>query len=141
MKKTVCHFICILSVACAISLYPVRDIYASSESYVKILEIEPDPSVPLKIGSEIHFKAKVEYKVKEDSAIVNLLIQKGKYSGSLDTIVGSVQEVLTQGKGSVILGKTVKIPNTKALQVFTPLLIPGQTQTSIVDMKFYKVVK
>jgi hypothetical protein len=50
-------------------------------------------------------------------------------------------DVLTRGEGTVTLETTVTIPNTKALQVFTPLQLPGQAQTTIVDMKAYKVMK
>ena len=140
MKKTICLFLCILATTCVLALWTAEGI-AASESYVKILKIEPDPSVPLKVGSEIHFKVTIEYAVKDDSAMVTLVIQKGEYSNSPDVLVGSVSEVVSKGKGTVTLEKTVNIPDTKALQVFTPLAIPGQTQTLIVDMKFYKVVK
>ena len=82
-----------------------------------------------------------EYAVREDSAMLNLVIQKGEYSNSPDVLVGSASEVVSKGKGTVTLEKIINIPDTKALQVFTPLAIPGQTRTLIVDMKFYKVVK
>jgi|GEM_PF-2469290 len=114
---------------------------ATQGSYVKILELQPDPSVPLEAGSTVHFEVKLEYYVKEDSATVDLLIQKGEHSGGTDPFIGSVMEVLTHGKGVVTLEIEVKVPDTKAIQVFTPLGIPGQTQTSIVDMRFYKVIK
>jgi hypothetical protein len=140
MKKPIYLFLCVLAVTCVLTLWAAEGI-AASESYVKILKIEPDPSVPLKVGSEIHFKVKIEYEVRDDSAMISLIIQKGEYSNSPDTLVGSVNDVLSKGKGNITLEKTVKIPDTMALQIFTPLLIPGKTQTSIVDMKFYKVVK
>jgi hypothetical protein len=109
-------------------------------SSVKILEIDPDPSVPLKSGSEVHFKVKLQYTIIEDSATVNLLIQKGEYSSAIDNVVGSTMQVLNKGKGIITLEKTVKVPNTNILQVFTPLMIPNETRTTIVDMKVYKVI-
>ena len=113
----------------------------ASENSVKILEIEPDPLVPLKSGSEVHFKVKLEYTIIENSATITLLIQKGEYSGGIDVVVGSTTQVLTKGKGTITLEKTVTVPSTNVIQVFTPLGIPGQTSTTIVDRKFYKVIK
>jgi hypothetical protein len=110
-------------------------------SSVKILEIDPDPSVQLNSGSEVHFKVKLQYTIIEDSATVNLLIQKGEYSSAIDNVLGSTQQVLNKGKGIIILEKTVKVPNTNIIQVFTPLMLPGETRTTIVDMKVYKVIK
>ena len=114
---------------------------AKQGSYVKILEIQPNPSIPLKSGSEVLFKVKIEYKVKEDSGTLNLIIQKGEYSGGFDTLIGSAMEVLTHGEGHVTLEKQIRVPDTQAIQVFTPLMIPGETRTSIVDMRSYKVIK
>jgi hypothetical protein len=140
MDKKLWFWLLVLAVVCVATFYHIGNASAAG-SYVKILKIEPDPSVPLKSGSEVHFKVNIGYKITEDSATINLLIQKGEYSGGIDTVVGSTMQVLTKGKGTITLEKTVKVPNTDVIQVFTPLMIPGQTSTTIVDMKYYKVVK
>ena len=123
-----------------ISVSYVDNCYAGNSS-IKILEIDPKSSTPLKSGSKIHFKVKLEYDIVDDSAVVNLIFQKGEDSGSFDSVVGSTMQVISKGKGTLKMEKTVKVPDTNALQVFTPLMIPGQTQTTTVDMKVYKVIK
>jgi hypothetical protein len=110
-------------------------------SSVKILEIEPIPAVVLKSDCEVHFKVKLEYSVVDDPATVNLIIQNAEYSGGVDAVIGSMMQVLSKSKGTVTLEKTVTVPDTDALQIFTPLMIPGKTRTSIVDMKAYKVIR
>jgi len=140
MKKAICLFLCVLSFAGVLTLWTQEGI-AASDSYVKILEIEPDPSIPLVVGKDVHFKARIKYQVKEASAMISLLIQRGGSSQDLDVFLGSVEDVLTQGKGSITLEKTVRIPDTKVLQVFTFLKMPEQTKTTTVDMKYYKVIK
>ncbi len=140
MKKAICLYLCILSFTGVLTLWTKEGI-AAPDSYVKILEIEPDPSIPLVVGKNVHFKATIKYQVDEASAMISLLIQKAGSSQDEDVFLGSVEDVLTQGKGNITLEKTVKIPDTKAVQVFTFLKIPGQTKTSMVDMKYYKVIK
>ncbi|MFA6054837.1 MAG: hypothetical protein WC769_05630 [Thermodesulfovibrionales bacterium] len=140
MKKIMCALLSIVSLISSAALC-----YAGNEAdqgdYVKILEIQPNPSVLLKAGNNIHFEVKIEYYVKEDSATVGLVIQKGESSGGIDPYIGSVMEVLTHGKGVVTLDIDVKVPDTKAVQVFTPLTVSGQTGTSTVDSRFYKVIE
>lgn len=140
MKKKLLLSLPVVLVVFVIGFYYSGNCLAGGSS-VKILEIDPKSSVVLKSGSEVHFKVKLEYNVIDDSATVNLIIQNAEYSGGVDAVVGSTMQVLTKGKGTVTLEKTVKVPDTNALQVFTPLMIPGKTQTSIVDMKAYKVIK
>jgi hypothetical protein len=128
-----------LLIVLAISLMAINAFAGSSS--IKILEIDPNPSKSLKVGSEIHFKVKLEYNVSDDSAVANLIFQKGEDSGNFDSVIGNTMQVINKGKGTVTLEKKITIPDTKVLQVFTPLMIPGQTQTTTVDMKVYKVVK
>jgi hypothetical protein len=128
-----------LFIVLAISLM-ATNAFAGSSS-IKILEIDPSPSKSLKVGSEIHFKVKLEYNVGEDSAVANLIFQKGEDSGSFDSVIGNTMQVINKGKGTITLEKTITVPDIKVLQVFTPLMIPGQTQTTTVDMKVYKVIK
>lgn len=122
-------------------IFLVATSYAEStstqSSYVKILEIQPDLSVPLEVGSDVDFEVKVEYSVEEDSATIDLVIQKG----GISPFIGGDTDIITRGQGVVTLKAKVKIPDTKAIQVFTPLGLQGQAQTSIVDSRFYKVVK
>ena len=129
-----------LSLLVVVAFYNVENCFAANNS-IKILEIDPATSTQLKSGSEIHFKVKLEYTVTDDSAVVNMTFQKGEDSGSLDSVIGNTMQVLSKGKGTIIMEKTVMIPDTNVLQVFTPLMIPGQTKTTTVDVKVYKVIK
>jgi hypothetical protein len=140
MKKVMCALLSIFSLIFSAALCYAGNA-ADEGDYVKILEIQPNPSVPLEAGSNVHFEVKIEYYVKEDSATVDLVIQKGESSGGIGSHIGSVMEVLTHGKGVVTLDIDVKVPDTKAVQIFTPLTVSGQTGTSTVDSRFYKVIK
>jgi len=139
MKKIVWAMSLIISFICLVATC-YAETATNQDSYVKILEIQPNPSVPLEVGSNVDFEVKVEYYVKEDSASIDLVIQKGEYSGGIDPYIGGGMEVLTHGEGVVTLKAKVKVPDTKAIQIFTPLGLQGQAQTSIVDSRFYKVI-
>ena len=110
------------------------------DNYIKIIQIQPDPSVPLEAGSEVHFEVQLEYYVNEDSATASLIIQKGEHSGGSNVLIENVKDFLAPGKGTLTLETTVKVPDTKLVEIFTPLTISGQTQTSILDMRSYKVI-
>jgi hypothetical protein len=50
-------------------------------------------------------------------------------------------EVIVKGRARVVLTKDVRIPETRALQVFTPLNVQGGTSTRVVDNRMYKVLR
>ncbi len=135
--------ICALSLV--IALFVVSTCYAETEgkkeNYVKIREIQPDLSLPLEVGSDITFEVNVEYYLNEDSATIDLVIQKAEHSGSAASYLGGDTEIISPGSGVVTLKTTIKIPETKAIQIFTPLTLQGQNSSSIVDSRFYKVLK
>ncbi len=114
---------------------------SNERNFIKILELSPDPSIPLKSGSEVRIKVKIEYSIAADSALINLLIQKDDSSGSTMSLIGNTMQTITKGSGTITLEKAVTVPDTSVLQVFTPLMIPGQTSTSTVDFRFYRVEK
>lgn len=140
MKKILCCLSLILSF-----LFIAATCYSANatdqDTYVKILEIQPNLSVPLEVGSVVFFEVKVEYYLKEDSATISLVIQRGEYSSGVDSYIGGDTDVVTHGKGVETLKAKVTIPDTKAIQVFTPLSVQGQGATSIVDSRFYKVLR
>jgi len=76
---------------------------------VEILEIQPNPSVSLEIGSVVDFEVTVEYYVKEDTASIDLVIQKGEHSGGADSYIGGDKDVLTSGQGTVTLKAKMSI--------------------------------
>ena len=110
----------------------------SSGSSVKILSIAPELSKPLYIGDKTKIIVEVEYVMSQDSGTITLVIQKGESGGFP---LGSSTEVVLKGKGTIKLEAEIQIPDTKALQVFTPLSFQGGASTSIVDYRAFKVTK
>jgi hypothetical protein len=139
MKKIIC------ALSLVIALIFVSTCYAETavkkDNYVKIREIQPDLSLPLEVGSDINFEVNVEYYLNEDSATIDLVIQKAEHSGDGTSYIGGDTEVVGPGSGLVTLKAKIKIPDTKAIQIFTPLTLQGQNSSSIVDSRFYKVIK
>ncbi len=139
MKKIICALLLVSALFVVYTGHAETDV--KKGNYVKILEIQPDLSLPLEVGSEVNFEVTVEYYLNEDSATVDLVIQKGEHSGGTDPFVGQETEVIGHGSGVVTLKAKVKVPETKAIQIFTPLTLQGQNSSSIVDSRFYKVIK
>jgi hypothetical protein len=101
-----------LFIVLSISLIAINAFAGSSS--IKILEIEPNPQKSLKVGSEIHFKVKLEYNVSDDSAVANLIFQKGEDIGSFDSVVGNTMQVINKGKGTITLVKKNYGPRRKS---------------------------
>ena len=112
---------------------------SSFQDSVKIVSISPRPDTPLRVGQTVTFEVKVKYKLAgADSGSITLVIQQGE-SGRLP--LGSKTEVVQRGEGSQVLPKDVVVPDTTALQVFTPLTVQGTTSTNVVDTRVYRVLK
>jgi hypothetical protein len=108
----------------------------SSGSSVKIASIAPELSKPLHVGERVRIAVEVEYVMTEDSGAITLVVQKGESGGFP---LASSMEVVLKGKGTAKLEAEIEIPDTKAIQVFTPLSFQGGTSTSIVDYRVFKV--
>jgi hypothetical protein len=108
---------------------------APSGSSVKIVGITPDTSVPLRSGERVRLKVDVSYSLTVDSGTVALVIQAADNSG-----IAQNMQVLSKGEGKTSLEAEFTVPNTKAVQIFTPLSVQGQASTSTVDYRVYKVV-
>ncbi|MEJ7605125.1 MAG: hypothetical protein WKF37_02410 [Bryobacteraceae bacterium] len=106
---------------------------------VKILSASPGTEKPLQVGETVAFRIEVEYSLATaDSGSITLVIQRGE-SGHAS--LANETEVVRKGRGKVVLSKEVVVPETGALQVFTPLSVQGGTNTRVVDTRSYKVVK
>lgn len=104
-------------------------------TWVKIRSIAPDALTPLRRGTVVQFNVTVDYQLAEPSGALNLVIQNG--SGEL---LGSSARVVSKGRGTAELEKSIAIPaNVDTIEVFTPVLIQGETQTRVADLRFYKV--
>jgi hypothetical protein len=110
----------------------------SPGSSVKIVSIAPELSKPLYVGEKTKITVEVEYVMSQDSGTVTLVIQKGESGGYP---LGSSTEVVLKGKGTLKLEAEIEIPDTKAIQVFTPLSFQTGASTSIVDYRAFKVTK
>ena len=111
----------------------------SSPDSVKIVSISPDPATTLRVGEKATFKVEVEYILESaSSGSITLVIQRGE-SGQLP--LANETQVVQKGRARIILRKDVAVPDTSAIQVFTPLTAQGGTSSSIVDTRVYRVVK
>ena len=112
-----------------------------SGNSVKIVSISPDTSKPLYVGQTVTVEVEVEYKVGKTPATITLNIQKGEMTGTgFDSVIASKEEVVFEKAKSIILRHQFKIPETRSIQIFTPLQMEGQTSTSTVDTRSYKVI-
>jgi hypothetical protein len=110
----------------------------SSGSSVKIVNIAPEVSKPLYVGDKTRIVVEVEYVMSQESGTITLVIQRGESGGSS---LGNSTEVVFKGKGTIKLEAEIQIPDTKAIQVFTPLSFQGGASTSIVDYRAFKVTR
>jgi hypothetical protein len=106
---------------------------------IKILSISPMTETALRIGETLTLQVEVEYNLTSaESGTVTLVIQQGE-SGRPP--LANEIEVVTKGRAKVVLSKELQVPETRALQVFTPLNVQGGSSTRVVDNRVYKVVR
>src|SRR5262249_6930853 len=106
---------------------------------VKILSISPPTDSPLRIGDSAKFEVEIEYNLNSaNSGSVTLVIQQAE---SDRTPLANEVDVISKGKGRLVLSKVLLIPETKAIGVFTRLYVQGGTSTSVVDTRTYRVLK
>jgi hypothetical protein len=111
----------------------------SSSDSIKIVAIAPDPGTALRVGEKVSFRVEVEYSLASaPSGAITLVIQQGE-SGRRP--LANETEVVEKGKAKLVLRKEIEVPETSAIQVFTPLTVQGGTSTGIVDTRIYKVIK
>ena len=108
---------------------------APTGSSVKIVGITPDISAPLRVGERVTLMVDISYSLTVDSGTVALVIQAADNSG-----IAQNMEVLSKGDGKTSLKAEFTVPDTKAVQIFTPLGAQGQASSSTVDYRAYKVI-
>ena len=114
---------------------PSTDSAAPSGSSVKILSTAPKTSAPLRVGDHVKLKVDVAHMLTVDSGTLGLVIQAADNSA-----IAQDMEVVTKGSGKTSFETEFVVPDTKAIQVFTPLSAQGQSSTSTVDMRAFKVI-
>lgn len=108
---------------------------APSGSSIRIVQISPSTISPIRVGERVSLQVEVEYSLSVDSGVINLVVQASDNTG-----IAGETEVVTKGIGKLTLKAEFVVPDTRAVNVFTPLLAQGQPGTSTVDARTYKVV-
>lgn len=107
---------------------------APGASSVSISSISPLPGKCLKVGDRVEFGVDISYHLDADSGTVSLVVQSADGKP-----ISSNMEVVTRGSGHVTLRTEIQVPNTNAIQVFTPLNAQGQISTTTADMRSFRV--
>ena len=130
-------FACIIIVACSDEKSNFKGQQTSKSHNVKILSISPPTSETLYVGKDYDIEVKVEYSFKASEGQVALVIQRGESGHS--PVAYSTQPILNK-KGTLTLKSNITVPKTNAIQVFTPLSAQGDTSTSVVAIRNYRVI-
>lgn len=107
----------------------------SSKDSVKILSASPAITETLKAGSSVKIKYEVQYNLaSSDTGSLTLVVQ-----GASNETLGNEFYVVHKGSGTEILEAEIVVPQSRAVQVFTPLSPQGSSSTTIVESRLYKV--
>lgn len=136
--RLIARLLAIIALSFGMSAISLAQTATSSGSSVRIVGIVPEISGPLYVGEKQTIVVEVEYVMSQDSGTITLVIQKGESGGRP---LGSSTEVVLKGKGKIKLEAVIQVPDTKAIQVFTPLSYQDGAGTSIVDYRAYKVAR
>lgn len=128
--------LCLIATLVGCERNPSNENAAPAGSSVRILSTTPDTSVLLHVGEHVKLQVAVEYNLTADRGTLDLVVQAADNSG-----VAHDMEVVKKGAGKTKFEAEFVVPNTKAIQVFTPLSAQSQSATSTVDMWAFKVVQ
>lgn len=82
----------------------------------------------------MELKVKVAYKLTSESGTLGLVVQDANNTPLAQTV-----NVVLKGGGTEAFALSFTVPETKAIQVFTPLSSQGQAATSTVSSRAFKV--
>jgi hypothetical protein len=126
------HFLHSLTVLLAIAMAACSK--PASEPVVSIQSIEPSGDVPLVGNDRITFKVTVRANGIGKPSTVGLVVQAdGELLGSADAV--SIEDGVP-----TILHVQAVIPSATSIQVITPLYVGDVRQTSIVDVRHFKII-
>lgn len=106
----------------------------ASAGSVRIVALSPETTTPLKVGEKVKIQVDVRYRLAAESGVVALVVQADNAG------VAQSRQLVKRGEGKATLWAEFIVPETKALQVFTPLQAQGQKATTTADVRTYKVV-
>ena len=112
----------------------------SEGNKIKIMSISPDINTPLQVGNSYEISVDVEYSLKQDNGSITLVLQRGDAVPTVSSSLGNVTEPIKKGSGRLTLKAKISVPNTNSIVVFTPLSVSGESQSTTVDMRVFKVV-
>ena len=107
---------------------------APSGSTVSIVDIQPSTGIPLSKGQTFELKVKVSYTLTSESGTLGLVVQDAS-----NTPLAQEINVVLRGSGTESFSLKFTVPETKAIQVFTALSSQGQSSTSTVSSRTFKV--
>ena len=113
-----------------------KPLKAPPGSFVKIVSVSPDTKSPLKVGDKVKVQVEVSYALTTDVGQITLVVQAAN-----NATLANKMAVIKKGSGKLSLSADFVVPDSNAVQIFTPLSAQGQTATSTVAHRAYKVVK
>jgi len=106
-------------------------------SYVRIAKLSPDATRPLKVGDTVNLQVQLDYALtKADTGAVMVVVQTADNQN-----LGQKAQAVRKGVGKATLAVDFVVPHTSPVKVFTPLSEQGQTSTTTVALRTYKVVE
>jgi hypothetical protein len=105
-------------------------------SFVKIVSVSPDTKSPLKVGDKVKVQVEVSYALSVDVGRITLVVQAAN-----NATLANHMAVVNKGNGKLTLAAEFVVPDSNAVQIFTPLSAQGQSATSTVDHRAYKVAQ
>ena len=105
-------------------------------STVSIVEISPSVGIPLSPGQNVELRVKASYSLTSESGTLGLVVQDANNVPLAQTV-----NVVLQGRGTEEVSVSFVVPETKAVHVFTPLSAQGQSATTTVSSRAYKVTQ
>ncbi len=110
---------------------PPKPVSAGS---VRIVALTPETTTALKVGAKVKIELEVSYRLLADAGAVTLVVQANEKG------LAQFTQAVRQGEGKAKLAVEFVVPDTSAIQVFTPLQALGQKATATLDRRTYKVV-
>lgn len=103
-------------------------------STVSITQISPSTGNPLTVGDEVKLEVSAAYALSAESGTLGVIVQDAKNTPLAQTV-----NVVLKGGGTEKFQLSFTVPDTGAIHVFTPLSAQGQTATSTVAARSYRV--
>lgn len=113
---------------------PREKLAAPTGTSVAIISTTPAYFETLHVGDTVNLQVEVEYQLSEDCGTLSLVVQ-----GSDNSTIRVENAILARGQGTRIFDVEFEVPDTKTVQIFTPIRAQGQTSTSTVDTRAFKV--